>query len=104
MFLRTNLVYSLSLPLLGLLMAGCGPNNNDPESLWIKPPGESDGASQYVQNDQGKGFDGMCDPTYAGNARNGNNMSGALPNAPLAGAWFSAQFQELMTNAYPALE
>lgn len=72
--------------------------------VWIKPPGESDGASQYVQNDQGKGFDGMCDPTYAGNARNGNNMSGALPNAPLAGAWFSAQFQELMTNAYPALE
>jgi cellulose 1,4-beta-cellobiosidase len=72
--------------------------------VWIKPPGESDGASQYVENDQGKGFDGMCDPTYAGNARNGNSMSGALPDAPLAGAWFSAQFQELMKNAYPVLQ
>ncbi len=72
--------------------------------VWIKPPGESDGASQYVENDQGKGIDGMCDPTYEGNARNGNSMSGALPDAPLSGAWFSAQFQELMANAYPPLE
>ncbi|HMA96173.1 MAG TPA: glycoside hydrolase family 6 protein [Polyangiaceae bacterium] len=71
--------------------------------VWIKPPGESDGASQFVENDQGKGVDGMCDPTYAGNARNGNNKSGALGDAPLSGAWFSAQFQELMTNAYPPL-
>ncbi|MEU2711867.1 hypothetical protein [Streptomyces sp. NPDC007205] len=44
----------------------------------------------------------MCDPTYTGNARN-NNMSGALPNAPLAGHWFSAQFQQLMGNAHPPL-
>jgi cellulose 1,4-beta-cellobiosidase len=71
--------------------------------VWIKPPGESDGASSLIANDQGKGFDRMCDPTYTGNARNGNNMSGALPNAPLSGAWFSAQFQELMKNAYPPL-
>jgi cellulose 1,4-beta-cellobiosidase len=71
--------------------------------VWVKPPGESDGNSQAIVNDQGKGFDRMCDPTYTGNARNGNNMSGALPNSPLAGAWFSAQFQELMKNAYPAL-
>jgi cellulose 1,4-beta-cellobiosidase len=71
--------------------------------VWIKPPGESDGASSVIQNDQGKGFDRMCDPTYTGNARNGNNMSGALPNSPLAGTWFSAQFQELMANAYPPL-
>ena len=71
--------------------------------VWVKPPGESDGASSLIANDQGKGFDGMCDPTYTGNARNGNNMSGALPNAPLSGAWFSAQFQELMKNAYPPL-
>lgn len=72
--------------------------------VWIKPPGESDGASQFVENDQGKGVDGMCDPTYAGNARNGNNMSGALGDAPLSGAWFSSQFQELMANAYPPLD
>ncbi len=72
--------------------------------VWIKPPGESDGASSEIANDQGKGFDRMCDPTYGGNARNGNSKSGALANSPLAGAWFSAQFQELMKNAYPALE
>jgi cellulose 1,4-beta-cellobiosidase len=71
--------------------------------VWIKPPGESDGASQFIKNDQGKGVDGMCDPNYAGNARNANNKSGALPDAPLSGAWFSAQFQELLANAYPSL-
>ncbi|MEV0975321.1 glycoside hydrolase family 6 protein [Streptomyces sp. NPDC049915] len=71
--------------------------------VWVKPPGESDGSSSAVSNDEGKGFDRMCDPTYGGNARNGNNPSGALPNAPLAGHWFSAQFQQLMQNAYPPL-
>lgn len=71
--------------------------------VWIKPPGESDGSSTAIPNDEGKGFDRMCDPTYTGNPRNNNNMSGALPNAPLSGHWFSAQFQELMRNAYPAL-
>lgn len=71
--------------------------------VWIKPPGESDGSSTAIANDQGKGFDRMCDPTYTGNTRNGNNMTGALPNAPISGAWFSAQFQQLMANAYPAL-
>ncbi|CCK26265.1 cellulose 1,4-beta-cellobiosidase [Streptomyces davaonensis JCM 4913] len=71
--------------------------------VWMKPPGESDGSSSEIPNDEGKGFDRMCDPTYTGNARNGNNMSGALPNAPLSGRWFSAQFQQLMQNAYPPL-
>ncbi|MFF1307939.1 glycoside hydrolase family 6 protein [Streptomyces sp. NPDC058307] len=71
--------------------------------VWVKPPGESDGSSSAIANDEGKGFDRMCDPTYTGNPRNNNNMSGALPNAPLSGHWFSAQFQELMKNAYPAL-
>ncbi|MGW2517456.1 glycoside hydrolase family 6 protein [Streptomyces sp. NPDC001617] len=71
--------------------------------VWMKPPGESDGSSSAIANDEGKGFDRMCDPTYTGNARNGNNMSGALPNAPLSGHWFSAQFQQLMQNAYPPL-
>jgi cellulose 1,4-beta-cellobiosidase len=32
-----------------------------------------------------------------------NNQSGALPDAPLSGKWFAAQFQELMKNAYPPL-
>jgi len=71
--------------------------------VWVKPPGESDGSSSLIPNNEGKGFDQMCDPTYTGNARNGNSLSGALPNAPISGSWFSAQFQQLMTNAYPPL-
>ena len=71
--------------------------------VWIKPPGESDGSSTAIPNDEGKGFDRMCDPTYTGNPRNQNNLSGALANAPLSGKWFSAQFQEVMRNAYPPL-
>ncbi|WP_436761836.1 glycoside hydrolase family 6 protein [Streptosporangium sp. V21-05] len=71
--------------------------------VWIKPPGESDGSSREIPNNEGKGFDRMCDPTYGGNGRNGNNMSGALPDAPISGQWFSAQFRQLLQNAYPAL-
>ncbi|MFB6788516.1 glycoside hydrolase family 6 protein [Streptomyces olivaceus] len=71
--------------------------------VWMKPPGESDGASELIDNDEGKGFDRMCDPTYGGNPRNGNNPSGSLPDAPVSGHWFSAQFQELLKNAYPPL-
>jgi len=75
--------------------------------VWIKPPGESDGSSSLIptgpDNPGGKGLDGMCDPSYKGNGRNGNSPSGALPDSPVSGAWFSAQFQELMANAYPAL-
>ena len=71
--------------------------------VWIKPPGEFDGASSQIPNDEGKGFDRMCDPTYTGNDRNGNNATGALPNAPISGQWFSAQFQQLMANAFPPL-
>ncbi|MDT0443305.1 glycoside hydrolase family 6 protein [Streptomyces johnsoniae] len=70
---------------------------------WIKPPGESDGSSEEIPNDEGKGFDRMCDPTYEGNPRNQNNMSGALPDAPISGHWFQAQFEELMANAHPPL-
>ena len=54
-------------------------------------PGESDGSSSAISNDEG-GFDRMCDPTYTGNPRNANHLSGALPNAPLSGHWFDAQF------------
>lgn len=71
--------------------------------VWIKPPGESDGSSAEIANSDGKGFDRMCDPTYGGNALNGQNATGALPNAPISGAWFSEQFQELVRNAYPPL-
>jgi cellulose 1,4-beta-cellobiosidase len=75
--------------------------------VWIKPPGESDGAStqipQGTDNPDGEGVDPMCDPSYGGNARNANNKTGALSNAPVVGRWFSAEFQELMANAYPPL-
>lgn len=71
--------------------------------VWVKPPGESDGSSTEIPNNEGKGFDRMCDPTYGGNPRNGNNPSGALPGAPISGAWFADQFAELMQNAYPPL-
>ncbi|MGP3958263.1 glycoside hydrolase family 6 protein [Nonomuraea sp. 3N208] len=71
--------------------------------VWIKPPGESDGASRDIPNDEGKKFDRMCDPTYTGNNLNKNNMSGALPDAPLSGQWFSAQFRQLLANAYPPI-
>jgi cellulose 1,4-beta-cellobiosidase len=69
--------------------------------VWVKPPGESDGSSSAIANDEGKGFDQMCDPAYTGNVRNGNHMSGAKPNAPLSGHWFDAGFRELLANAFP---
>nr|WP_311734145.1 glycoside hydrolase family 6 protein [Streptosporangium becharense] len=72
--------------------------------VWIKPPGESDGSSKEIPNNEGKGFDRMCDPTYTGNERNKYNMSGALPDAPISGQWFSAQFRELLKNAYPPVQ
>jgi cellulose 1,4-beta-cellobiosidase len=71
--------------------------------VWIKPPGESDGASQYIENPEGKGFDEMCDPDYQGNIRNGNNPSGARDDMPISGHWSSEQFAELLRNAYPPL-
>lgn len=71
--------------------------------VWMKAPGESDGSSSAVPNDEGKGFDRMCDPSYEGNPRNNYHRSGALPDAPLSGHWFPAQFRELLKNAHPAV-
>ncbi|WP_188189293.1 glycoside hydrolase family 6 protein [Nonomuraea sp. SYSU D8015] len=86
---------------------GTRPTTNVPAGfdayVWIKPPGESDGASKDIPNNEGKKFDRMCDPTYTGNNLNKFNMSGALPDAPLSGQWFSAQFRELLANAYPPI-
>jgi chitodextrinase len=64
--------------------------------VWIKPPGESDGAT--LPSPEAKGFDPMCNPAYEA------VPTSALPKAPNRDAWFSAQFQELMANAYPPLE
>jgi cellulose 1,4-beta-cellobiosidase len=72
--------------------------------VWVKPPGESDGASTDIPNGEGKRFDRMCDPTYVppGAGWNGRT-TGALANAPLSGQWFGAQFDQLVANAYPAI-
>lgn len=77
--------------------------------VWVKPPGESDGAASlelsYDPLDPAKGFDRMCDPTYTFNEGNNTNLgTGALANAPVAGRWFAEAFQLLVRNAYPALE
>ncbi|HEX7764355.1 MAG TPA: glycoside hydrolase family 6 protein [Cellvibrio sp.] len=73
--------------------------------VWVKPPGESDGAASlelsYDPQDPAKGFDRNCDPTFT-NASGTN--TGAMPNAPVAGRWFSAGFKQLVDNAYPPLE
>jgi cellulose 1,4-beta-cellobiosidase len=74
--------------------------------VWVKPPGESDGSSSLIptgpSNPGGKGFDRMCDPTYGGNAKNNNNPTGAMANAPVSGAWFQSGFDTLVQNAYPS--
>jgi cellulose 1,4-beta-cellobiosidase len=81
------------------------PQANIDAYVWIKPPGESDGSSEFIENDEGKGFDMMCDPEFLeGTPRNNNNPSGALPDAPLSGHWFQAQFDELLDNANPPVQ
>ncbi|MEO6091293.1 MAG: glycoside hydrolase family 6 protein, partial [Umezawaea sp.] len=74
--------------------------------VWIKPPGESDGIATKTEgpNEEGKQHDPMCDPAFRGDQQaNGSNLTGAMPSAPHAGAWFPAEFKMLVENAYPAL-
>jgi cellulose 1,4-beta-cellobiosidase len=54
---------------------------------WVKPPGESDGAS----DPKTPGFDKGCS---GGDAASG---------APQAGKWFSTYFVDLVKNANPPL-
>lgn len=55
--------------------------------FWVKPPGESDGVSDPTQ------------PRFDANCRSADSA----PNAPQAGAWFSAYFADLVKNANPPL-
>ncbi|MDP5275783.1 glycoside hydrolase family 6 protein [Chengkuizengella axinellae] len=70
--------------------------------VWVKPPGESDGASEFIDNDEGKNPDPNCDPEYTDGA-NAGVPTGAMPDAPLAGHWFHEQFVMLVENAYPSI-
>jgi cellulose 1,4-beta-cellobiosidase len=56
---------------------------------WIKPPGQSDGAS----DPSSPGFDPSCGP----------DAPDALRGAPRAGQWFQAQLLQLVGNAQPPL-
>ena len=44
----------------------------------------------------------MCDPTYV-SSKLSNQLTGATPNAPLAGQWFEDQFVTLVKNAHPVI-
>src|ERR1035437_7591070 len=80
------------------------PNSHLFAFIWAKPPGESDGSSTAIANNQGKGFDRMCDPTYAPPGAGWNGaLTGALAGAPLSGGWFPAQFDQLVANANPVV-
>jgi cellulose 1,4-beta-cellobiosidase len=67
--------------------------------VWAKAPGVSDGPV-YTP---GGGFGSECDPTeYTGWPRDRMHpLTGALPGSPEYGQWFSAQFRQLLANAYP---
>jgi cellulose 1,4-beta-cellobiosidase len=65
--------------------------------VWVKPPGESDGTSNPALTPHP---DPNCDPTHQTVY---GVLTGALPGAPIAGAWFPAQFEMLVRNAYPSI-
>jgi len=68
--------------------------------VWVKPPGDSDGSSSLIPNDEGKGFDRFCDPTFTTPY---GVLTNALANAPLSGHWFHNQFVQLVQNALPVV-
>jgi cellulose 1,4-beta-cellobiosidase len=70
--------------------------------VWIKPPGESDGDYPTATHTHG---DPHCDPAGTNTDGNGGTYpGGSIPGYDVpAGQWFPAQFQQLVTNAYPAL-
>ena len=70
--------------------------------VWIKPPGESDGDYPTATHTHG---DPHCDPNSTNTDGNGGTYpTGAIPGFDVpAGQWFAAQFQQLVTNAFPAI-
>jgi cellulose 1,4-beta-cellobiosidase len=71
--------------------------------VWIKPPGESDG--DYPTSTHSHG-DPHCDPSL-NNQTDGSGHSfntGSIPGFDVAaGAFFPAEFQMLVRNAFPAM-
>ena len=71
--------------------------------VWIKPPGESDGTYPGSANQDGAlHADPNCDPAQT-NPLAENTPTGAYPNSPPAGAFFTVQFHDLVNNAFPAI-
>ncbi|NUT52217.1 MAG: glycoside hydrolase family 6 protein [Saccharothrix sp.] len=70
--------------------------------VWMKPPGESDGASIPLPIGD-ENFNRECDPYYDARPTSTYDPTGAMPDAPAAGQWHPAQFQQLLRNAYPPL-
>ncbi|MDW5323267.1 glycoside hydrolase family 6 protein [Plantactinospora sp. KLBMP9567] len=69
--------------------------------VWVKPPGESDGAD--VDRAWGQPYEPMCDPTYNPWPGGSVRSTGALPDAPPFRQWFPAHFRQLLANAWPPL-
>ncbi|WP_309232024.1 glycoside hydrolase family 6 protein [Micromonospora tarensis] len=68
--------------------------------VWVKPPGESDGAAS--RPNPGQPYEPMCDPDYVP-PRSSWYDTGASQGAPPFGEWFPAHFRQLLTNAWPPL-
>jgi cellulose 1,4-beta-cellobiosidase len=68
--------------------------------VWVKPPGESDGTYPAYS---GTG-DPHCDPNGTQTDGSGNTYpTDAIPDSPPAGHWFSVEFSQLVSDAYPAI-
>ncbi|WP_447009782.1 glycoside hydrolase family 6 protein [Saccharothrix hoggarensis] len=78
------------------------PRPNVDAYVWMKPPGESDGASIPLPIGD-ENHNRMCDPDYTGYPGASQYPTGAWRNAPPAGQWHSEQFRELLRNAHPPL-
>ncbi|PSL53596.1 cellulose 1,4-beta-cellobiosidase [Saccharothrix carnea] len=76
------------------------PRPNTDAYVWMKPPGESDGASIPLPIAD-ENFNRECDPDYQGWPGGSTRPTGAWRDAPPAGQWHSAQFRELLRNAHP---
>jgi cellulose 1,4-beta-cellobiosidase len=70
---------------------------------WKAKANAEPGGSRVSSNPTAVWLDRIAAINGTPDSISNGSMSCALPNAPISGAWFSAQFRELMANAYPAL-